>query len=140
CRFSGNEAENMGGAVFSVNRSNGTYLNCLFSGNRAKEAGGAFYNNSSNMEVVYCTIVANYSSLAGGSIYNYGSVSLKIINSIIWGNSSSINQVANSTLTINNSIIQSETLSEKGTDNLNEDPLFVDPVSSSNTPNTSGNY
>ena len=140
CVFSGNSCVNDGAGIAN-STSSPSITNCIISGNTANTYGGGIANSSSSNPVITnTTIAANKSfNIFGGAIHNQLSSAPQIYNCIIWGNSSSSGNIINPAtgITIANSIIQA---GYAGTGNINVDPLFVSPQSSSAAPTTLGDY
>jgi hypothetical protein len=80
CMVTGNVSGAGGGGVDECNR----VINCTMAGNRAAGDGGGL---SQCHEVYNCTVVGNLAIGKGGAVYYQGYFS-KIINCIIWDNSS----------------------------------------------------
>jgi len=86
CRFYGNSGQ--GGAI--CNRMSSPTLNaCIFVGNSSYQ-GGAIYNDTSSPNLNGCTFTGNSASSSGGAMYNYGNYGPKLINCILWGDTSPI--------------------------------------------------
>jgi hypothetical protein len=60
-------------------------VNCFIRGNTA-DHGGAIYLGSGELDIVHCTIIDNSATYQGRAIYNYQG-KVRLINSIVWGNS-----------------------------------------------------
>ena len=167
--FGGNVAGDYGGALHNES-SDPTLTNVLMSGNLAVAGGGAIYNLNSSPELNNVTIAGNTAggSVAlsgftpqavqvaprGGGIFNLTSSKPLIRNSIIWNNeddsgvgtaSASIhNQDTGSTPTADYSDIQGRDsiigLIFDPLDTIDDDPLFVAPVTPSSAPSFNGDY
>jgi len=142
--FDGNSATNgrgggMSGISFEGDSSDPQLVNVLFVNNDASTLGGAFYNdgNPSLINVV----IANNDADEGGGLYNAGGFTPTIVNAIFWGNTatSGANQIQNvdgSTPTLRHTLIEGSggssnwdpSLGTDGGNNLDGDPLFVDPA------------
>ncbi|MDR3339576.1 MAG: right-handed parallel beta-helix repeat-containing protein, partial [Candidatus Symbiothrix sp.] len=141
--ISGNIAPS-GGGIYNSGGSP-TLTNLTFSGNTA-ENGGGIYSNGGSSTFTNVTISGNRANTRGGGIHNSSSSSLKLTNSILWGNSAAAgsNVYTNGgSLTYNYSLLQDESLTGSG--NLNgtlptNDPLFASPAAASSAPTTTGNY
>lgn len=127
CRFFDNFSEGGGAAIFNFAQSSPDIINCIFAGNESRVLGGAIHNlNNAQPRMVNCTITENTSGQQGGAISNEGGSVPILINSILWANTP--DQIADrdtSTANISFSIIQG---GFAGEDNIDADPLFVDPV------------
>ena len=122
CIIRGNRALNYGGGIFYGNSENPPILtNCLFTDNASDYAGGAIYNIASSPRVLQCTIAANTAE-KGGGVYNISRSYPAIINSILWGNGTSIDTVLGGRPTVSYSLVQG---GWTGTGNLAADPQFV---------------
>jgi hypothetical protein len=148
---------NSGGGMLNINGSSPELTNALFSGNVAY-AGGAMYNSlDSSPTVINATFSGNSASAYGGGIFNVANSNATIQNSIFWGNqdssgigtaASSIYNSSNATPAISYSLIQGSNGSgpdwdsELGTDlgnNLDTDPLFIEPPDPTDAPTLAGN-
>ena len=148
CRFSGNAATGVGGAIYNFGRSgvsSPVLTNCSFSGNAADGVGGAIYNNgysgTSSPVLTNCSFSENV-AINGGAIVNNGNngtSSPVLTNCILWGNTASsgseiYNNVA--TPTVSYSIVKGgidaaacgSACTDDG-NNLYTNPLFVDAAS-----------
>jgi hypothetical protein len=143
---------NDGAGIYNDN-SSPVLINTLIHGNYAENSGGAIYNNGSSPILANVTISGNYAELSGGGIYNAGSSSPEIYNTIIWGNDaetgSNMYAAGSNTSLISHSLIEdcggsgSDWDSNFGIDggnNIDADPLFVDPVPPLFAPTIEGNY
>lgn len=121
CIFTNNQAAAQGGGVYNagVDAVSPTFVNCVFSGNGAA-SGGGLYNANTTARLVNCTFSANDAGPSGGAIFIGGFRQLRIINCIIWGNSSGMlwSSLTDIPFVINNSIVQS------GNPVQNQDPRF----------------
>ena len=94
CEFSGNTSELDGGGlyVYVIHRSiQRTVENCVFSGNHCSHRGGGIciveqYDSDLTPLVSSLTVSGNAAGERGGGIYN-SSLSPRLTNSIVWGNS-----------------------------------------------------
>ncbi len=137
CIFAGNSTgENGdGGGMYNTGAAP-RLINCVFTGNSARDGAG-MYNVSSAPQLVGCTFSRNSTpGLGTGGITNYGSQSTTLTNCILWGNDNS--QILSSpelaTWAVLFSDIQGGYASPGG--NLNVDPLFVDPDGADNVVGT----
>ena len=124
CIFKENSAINAGGAM-ALYPSSSRVINSLFVDNLATNSsygGGAILSNSSQGVFVNCTITGNRGA-NGGAMYNNVSPQPKIYNTIIYGNSSGINNTTGNN--IQNSLIQGITTTTNGNINGSTDPLFT---------------
>jgi len=104
CTFSGNSAGIWGGGLSSTLNSFPTITNCTFSGNTAPVGGG-----------IYTT-----DAIGGFSV-------TVVVNTISWGNNpDQIGDEGGATTTVNYSDVQGG-WSGAGSNNIDADPLFVDP-------------
>jgi hypothetical protein len=85
CIFTGNDANNHGGGVYSVH-STLKVTNCIFAGNGADNDGGGMYNYyESYSEVANCIFTGNAADSYGGGMHNYQSW-VTVANCIFRGN------------------------------------------------------
>ena len=85
CVFSGNSANNDGGAIL-CDGGVLSFTNCLFSANSAKHDGGTIYcQNSSSVTATNCTFSRNNAEGYGGVI-DCGDSDATLNNCILWGN------------------------------------------------------
>ena len=120
CIFSGNNAAAYGGAMFNQAVSP-LVVNSLFTGNTA-QYGGGLYNESAATRIINCSFAGNQVTITGAAMYTFGTVAPQITNSILWGNSSGIQNAGGAVPTVTNSIVQG---GYSGAGNLNLDPLFI---------------
>lgn len=93
-RFTGNTAGEKGGALYA-RASNTTdtirYANCLFIGNKAIDGGAVYLHDDPTFAGGgawhNCTFVQNQAVNQGSAFYAPPATTLKIYNSILWGNS-----------------------------------------------------
>jgi Secretion system C-terminal sorting domain len=151
-RFLRNEGYEGGGGMLNE-LSNPVLMNVVFSGNRIVGTqffgGGGLLNYQSRPRIINCVFSMNHVEKEGGAIYNLERDSVFIVNSILWGNTSSDGtQLFNSdlsdytelqsTTTLSHSIMQGE-LTRHTVDlggNLALDPLFIDPLGPDGEPGT----
>lgn len=62
----------LGGGVFCTNRSNPTFIGCIFTGNSAAW-GGAIFNDNSSPAITDCQFLGNQATASGGAVYSDGS-------------------------------------------------------------------
>jgi hypothetical protein len=109
--------------------------NVTITGNRAVNGGG-MYNNTSSPVLTNVTMAA-ISECSGGGMFNLNSsASLRIRNSIIWGNAGTNPGIYNN----NSSATVTYSIVENGHQATGTDPLFVTPEPAANAPTTAGNY
>ncbi|MEO6670666.1 MAG: right-handed parallel beta-helix repeat-containing protein [Ferruginibacter sp.] len=138
CTFSANTAVN-GGGLYNHASTTAIITNCLFSGNNSTNGGG-MYIRSSSPQINNSTFSGNLASTAGGGIYNNNS-SPVIKNSIVWGNMATTNNaisILSGIPVINNSIVEGGYIG--GTNIIDKNPMFLNPIAASNAPTTLGNY
>jgi parallel beta-helix repeat protein len=147
CTISGNSAP-WGGGIY-CNGSSPSMRNCTISGNIAYDGGGgAIYCNNSSPPIINCTISGNSAAQNGGGIYCGGNSppgAFIIVNSVFWGNIAGENQneiylEGTNSINITYSDVQQSSGIYTGKENINQEPLFVNPVNASNAPTTLGNY
>lgn len=128
CVFADNTAGFRGGAMFNW-ESAPAITNCKFTNNIAENLGrgGAMENyDRSGPTIINCTFADNIAELRGGGIYNNDNSGATLSNCILWGNSDlQIDDDDSSLSTVTYSDVQG---GFPGTDNINADPLFVDPA------------
>ncbi len=130
CSLIGNSAD-FGGGIFNFSSPDSTFTNCIFSGNTALTRGGGLYNSAySHATVTNCTFSGNTAS-NGGGIASFIHSEPTYTNCILWGNSP--NEILNwdheSIPTFTYSIVQGGLIPRiDGGNNLDTDPLFVDPL------------
>ena len=117
CFFKGNSASS-GGGIY--NTSAITLNNCAFVGNTASTNGGGIYTSSSLM-LTNCTFIGNSDSSSGGVVYvSPSSLSITLVNCIVWNNGPISNFSSNPALSYSD--IQN---GRSGVGNINADPAFV---------------
>jgi hypothetical protein len=141
CRFSGNLAYESGGGISNPSSfTNPTLVNCILSGNVAYQNGGAIDCFGSSPILINCTINGNRATKQGGGILlaGYG-CSLRVINAILWGDTSGKDgpeiAINDSTLIVTHSdvhggksaIYDSYGTVTWGAGNIDADPCFVEP-------------
>ena len=152
--FQNNNASQIGGGFYGV-LVDGNFTNCIFTGNHANESGGALYfsystpkltniiiNNNSATNGSVITSIHGQATLTGVTIHGnsggsllyfyYGTDTLKIRNSILWGNSGNIYVGDVPTKTRYSDIQGGLPAGWNGVHVLNTDPLFINA--------SSGNY
>ncbi|MEW6252850.1 MAG: right-handed parallel beta-helix repeat-containing protein [Planctomycetota bacterium] len=117
--FSGN-----GGGIL-VTASSAVIGDCLIAENFANYIGGGISCTSQSSPTIQgCTIAVNSAATSGGGIYA-GDGSPRIANSIIWSNVLDQVYVTTGSPVVLYSDVEG---GWQGAGNINEDPLFVDPV------------
>ena len=149
CWIGGNTAV-QGGGVFNFS-SSPTVVNCVFTGNHATTISGGMDNSSSsNPTVVNCTFSRNTSDGPGGGMTTGAgtSSSLRVENCIFWQNADSGGMdesaqihVGENLPTVRFSCIQGLVAggafdSGSNTENIGDDPAFVDADGADNFPGT----
>jgi predicted outer membrane repeat protein len=144
--FRNNSVTGYGGGIFATSPSANvatTLINVLFEGNSALQGGGMAIANTEGPLLINVTF-ANNDALQGGGLYNANSLianSATLHNSILWGNTASsggnqiYNQSANPTLHYTlfangGNDVSGSPNNPASSNNLNRDPLFVDPAGS----------
>lgn len=89
CLFINNRAES-GGAILNSAYSNIGLSNCVILENFAEGAGAVYCHNHSLASINNSTVVNNTATAAGGAFYVFGSSTLRIYSSILWGNTAPI--------------------------------------------------
>ncbi|MES2646428.1 MAG: choice-of-anchor Q domain-containing protein [Bacteroidota bacterium] len=117
CIITGNNAVEYGGGMFNQGLA-ARVVNSVLAGNTANYGGG-LYNEGATTELINCTFAGNQVGTTGGAMYTYGVVSPKVTNSIMWGNSSGIQNAGGATPVVANSIVQG------GTPYLKQDSIFI---------------
>ena len=121
--------------------------NVTISGNVAEEGGG-IYNENSYPTLTNVTISGNKADNGGGIYNNSYPYSLVVNNSIIWGNATNNIYHRSGSGTFAHSLIEGSGGSDNwnallGTDegnNIDADPLFIDPVPAALAPTIAGDY
>lgn len=140
CRFLGNTAGGYGGAVYALNGPGfSLFYNTVFSGNASTNLqGGAIYafGSQNDTRLAHCTVSGNRASHGGGIVCNAGAT-VRIDNSIVWGNSDS--DIGTSTFDeqifsmgttlLNSSDVQALPLNwpGRGPGCLSRNPVFMNP-------------
>jgi len=131
CTFHNNSAL-IGGAMRIFYLSSVVMNNCTFSGNTATGdylgGGGLFINSRSLASINNCTFIGNYASgyYSSGAAINTSDYPMTIKNSIFWGNKRRGSIVSNieggGAADVSYSDVEG---GYTGTNNINQDPLFV---------------
>jgi hypothetical protein len=118
-----------GGGIWSNGNTAGI-SNCIFSDNHAEASvdgggsGGGLMLWDGTMTVTNCTFVDNDAEVDGGGMYCRGATAPPITNNIFWNNVPS--EIAGGAPVVNYSDVQGG-WAGAGANNINVDPLFVDP-------------
>ncbi|MCC5943022.1 MAG: T9SS type A sorting domain-containing protein [Balneolaceae bacterium] len=131
--FTGNWARFGGGGMENRRNSNPILINVTFSGNSADFGGGIHNRRDSNPSLTNVIIWGNTAPSGGESIFNFESEntdpSIPVIShSLIEGSGGS---------GVDN---WNEDVGTDGGNNIDENPLFVDPTDPASAPATSGDY
>ena len=136
--ISGNKAGTRGGGMF--NRGGAQVLvNVIISGNTGSHGGGMLIANESSTTLTNVIISGNSDYYGSGGIHYQNAVSIKLYNTVIWGNKSTgmsdETPMETSTLAFYHCLIQGESASTLdafgGSGNFNDsDPVFVSPLAS----------
>ncbi|MBN2588882.1 MAG: right-handed parallel beta-helix repeat-containing protein [Sedimentisphaerales bacterium] len=117
-----------GGGIYNDD-SNSILNNCLFTGNSADRGGGCMCTFNSNIILTNCTITGNTAEFGDGIIcanINFSENNLiELINCIVWQSENGIWIEDESTVNISYSNIYG---GWPGEGNIDEDPLFLDPL------------
>lgn len=128
CRFTNNSA-GAGGAIWQ-NTSQAAVVSCEFSGNVAEGPnGGSAIATNGSMRVMCCTITQNFNFGPGSGALAPLNGSIQVYNSIVWANGDPFDdeaEIAFGSVDVRRSIIGGMSV-YPGVNNLNDDPLFVDP-------------
>ena len=108
CSFQSNQATH-GGALFNSWNSSPCIQNCTFTSNSAKY-GGAVKNVTSSGSYLNCTYFNNTASIDGSSFYNLSSSNTEITNCLFWDECGKEIYNSNSTSSLNNCIIRSNSI------------------------------
>ena len=136
CKFLGNKANYIAGAVNLKVWNADSVVNCIFSGNKAGLSGGAIYAMNSQSPIVNTTFAGD-TALQGNAIYSTDGTAIVLRNSILWDGLTGIYNETNSSVSADHSIIQG---GMPGTGNLSADPRFINPAPRNNAPTAAGNY
>jgi len=86
CRFIGNIAGRMGGAMENYICAT-QMINCVFSGNTAARWGGVMFNQGTmGPKLMNCSFIGNSAGEKGGVMYDYPNCIPKVTNCILWDN------------------------------------------------------
>ena len=89
CHFIDNSADDIGGAIYARPDSSPTLINCLIKTNDSEDGGGV-YASSSGLTVINCVIVENTATRNGGGVYA-STCDPEITNCTITGNTAATN-------------------------------------------------
>lgn len=134
-----NNAASYAAGVFNDEQSSPMVVNCQITGNAAANNGGGMLNrNGSSPQIINCTIAGNKAN-DGGGIFNNVNASPGIHNTIVYGNSSGINNYGGSSPTLTYSLVQGQS---GGTGNVEGSisPGFVDQAGYELAPMNGGDY
>jgi len=146
--FSGNEAGAYGGGLFDPGGFADSYLlltNAVFSGNRSGKWGGGICAAGDTGKILLNQVtVSGNRSGAGGGFFN-GASHPVIVNSIFWGNQSEPGYGPQIFDPPGEAYLSTVLFSDieggyTGTAVLNVDPQFVQPISATFAPTTTGDY
>ena len=158
CRFNQNSAAIAGGGILNTLGGEPVITNCLIEDNVAFRGGGIYNTNGSSPQITNCLFVHNLAVANGGGIYNIDSETIVTISNctftrhdsaimskystqtvascVFWDNALGIVDLNQSTITlVYYSDVQGGWLGG-GSNNIDADPLFVDPDGPDNDPNT----
>jgi predicted outer membrane repeat protein len=68
CMFTGNYAQNQGGAIRSEKGANLTIRACTFTANWANEGGGVYIDSGTSMTLAHCLLTGNQARYVGGAL------------------------------------------------------------------------
>jgi hypothetical protein len=143
--ISGNTASANGGGIY-INNGAPAFAGALIIGNIAKTDGGGVFHHDGTSTFINATIAGCRANTNGGGVYKDNNGTMKLQNSIIWGNN---NTAGNTNKNVYGSPTHSHNLVENGTVNMNSksiisqaDPLFANLVSAPdlNTPAIGGDF
>ena len=147
CTFRGNSSIDNGGGMFIDSYT--SLINCLFTGNNASDSGGGICGVYSDGYLTNCVFSGNNATNNGGGLYFYDGNSI-LKNCIIWNNQAETDgsEIYNNSATIlysycdikgsGGSTSWNTSLGTDNGNNIDADPLFVDPPDPSNAPSTDG--
>lgn len=153
----GNASLREGGGIYNELNSNPKLTNVVVSGNSAQGDGGGIYQVfGGNLTLINVTLSGNSATGEGGGLYSGFGATATIANSIIWNNeasgvtnavTSSISYQGTSTSTVKYSLIKNSdgsgawnaAIGLDGGNNIDSDPLFITPISTSDAPTITGN-
>ena len=117
---------NNGGITSRFSTENATVKNCLIADNHSNGSGGGIsVSSNSNPTFISCTIVGNTAQYSGGGVSVSSNYTLKMRNSILWGNSApEAPNLSGYQFEVTYSNIEGFCIPQKG--NLSEDPQFSD--------------
>jgi predicted outer membrane repeat protein len=137
CTFSGNSASDRGGGICNAHSSSPAVTGCTFFGNTASYGGGMWNAHYSSPAVTGCTFSGNTAANRGGGMYNLYDSSPAVTNCIISNNRAGsygggIYADGTSSPIIAYNDVWNNTPNNyygcsAGTNDISEDPLFVDP-------------
>ena len=118
--FSGNSSSYYGGGLVNTG-ANLTLTNVTFSVNSAVFRGGGMVNVASSPVLTNVTLYGNSAGDSGSGIYNTSGSNPSLINSIVWNNTPTFNQIAGDPASVTYSDIEG---GYTGIGNINADPLL----------------
>jgi len=141
CVIADNSATGDGGGVFCDNASPSVRLtNCLIIDNSSGGDGGGVFCDSASPDIINCTFSGNVAAGLGGALFMDSNCEPKVVNSILWGDSSdeddSFNEIGGAdewknSITITHSNVQQDGFGSgdgctpDDDDNINCEPEFV---------------
>jgi hypothetical protein len=136
--FTGNTAEDFGGAMYNAFNSSPTLVNVVFTHNDAEDGGAVSNANSSHPRFINVTFSSNTATGTGGAMDNALFSSPTIINSILWGNTAPMGAQINNDGLSNPILSHCDIQGSGGSDawdtnvgvdggnNIDSNPLFLD--------------
>ncbi len=137
--FVGNQAGGAGGGANNHNFTQASFINCIFVGNVAANGGGMSVVHDDAPSVLNCTFYGNEATQSGGGLWSFagiGSWYPTIRGSILWGNQpEQVDEFQWAPPTVvTSSNVQG---GWPGANNIDIEPLFVDPDGADNIIGTS---
>ncbi len=129
CKITNNNTQ-FGPGLYSTSSPDAVLRNCLIANNHTTNfgsGGGLYFLGTSSPTIINCTVANNSATDAGGGIWAGQITTLKLINTIVWGNTStSFDNVKADQFEVIYSNIESKCI--VGIGNLSIDPDFIDTV------------
>ena len=127
--FSGNTARE-GGGVFNTTFSSPTFVNVIFSGNKASVQGGGMFNdNQSSPQLTHAVFANNVATSSGGGMRNRWYCNPHLTNVTFFGNAAAagggIYNSVNSDPTLENAILWGDTADEIYNTDTDNTPLIT---------------